>query len=163
MIGVQSEFFAINNTFSADHIFRVLFSISACTIVRFSLLAKNLMFYSLIFVYIYSIRCSVCFSAFEFDMRLQIPQLSETFQVILTNATGKAQLGTDTEALLIVRNHNFAIYFNGKFISFLCLHHIFAVGLYFNFMIPLLHYFHGEFPFALFKFMRCYLRQKSVL
>jgi len=29
------------------------------------------------------------------------------------NATGDAEPGTDTEATLIVENHNFAIYFNG--------------------------------------------------
>jgi len=44
---------------------------------------------------------------------LKVPQLTENFQVILTNATGEAQLGTYTEATLIVQNHNYAIYFNG--------------------------------------------------
>jgi len=44
---------------------------------------------------------------------LQYPQLDERFQLVLTNATGEAQLRADSEATLIVRNHNFAIYFNG--------------------------------------------------
>jgi len=44
---------------------------------------------------------------------LQVPQLTENFQVLLANTTGEAQLGDDVEATLIVRNHNFAIYFNG--------------------------------------------------
>ena len=50
---------------------------------------------------------------------LQIPQLTESFQVRLLNVTtGEAQLGTFTEALLIVKNLNFALYFNGHY-SFL--------------------------------------------
>jgi len=49
---------------------------------------------------------------------LQVPQLTESFQVILTNTTGEAQLGEHVEAMLIVTNHNFAIYFNGYCVSF---------------------------------------------
>lgn len=48
---------------------------------------------------------------------LQVPQLTESFQVILMNATGQAELGADMEATLIVKNHNFAIYFNGYYLS----------------------------------------------
>ena len=44
---------------------------------------------------------------------LKVPQLIESFQVVLTNATGEAQLGMYTEATLVVKNYNFAIYFNG--------------------------------------------------
>ena len=32
---------------------------------------------------------------------------------MLMNATGEAQLGDDIEATLIVKNYNFALYFNG--------------------------------------------------
>ena len=46
-------------------------------------------------------------------MPLQVPQLSESFQVRLTNTTGDAVFGEHTEATLTVENHNFAIYFNG--------------------------------------------------
>jgi len=39
--------------------------------------------------------------------------LTESFRVILMNATGDAELGANTEATLIVENHNFAVYFKG--------------------------------------------------
>jgi len=44
---------------------------------------------------------------------LKVPQLAESFQVVLTNASGEAQLGIYTEATLVVRNYNYGIYFNG--------------------------------------------------